>query len=299
MWQDLKDALQRTTAEVVGFSSRKNKDWFDENDAEIRQQIKDKHCCHQKVLSNPDNQAAKSNFRQACRRNSARYRMTGGWRLPKEHSATQSLLRGTTCSVRPFTPNASPAPLSRWVDTPDRQESHFEPLSKAQLNPVWRRSVSRRCLHRQHTAAASETYTLEEVQTAVKKMKVHKAPGTDDLPAAVHKHGGDQHLEKLTSIFTLCWKKGVVPGDLRDTVIVSLYKNIGEKSRTRENKGEKSNYRSVTLLPIAGKILARVLLDRLIPGVAEMVLPKSQCEIRANRGTTDVIFVLRQFQERC
>ena len=46
----------------------------------------------------------------------------------------------------------------------------------------------------------------------------------------VYKYGGDQLLEKLTSQFTLCWKKGIVPGDLRDAVIVSLYKNKGKKS---------------------------------------------------------------------
>ena len=66
MWQDLKDTLQKTTAEVAGFSSRKNKDWFDKNDEEIQQLIQDKHSCHQRVLSNPGNQTAKSSYRQAC-----------------------------------------------------------------------------------------------------------------------------------------------------------------------------------------------------------------------------------------
>ena len=55
----------------------------------------------------------------------------------------------------------------------------------------------------------------------------------------------------------------------------------------------------MTLLSTAGKILARVLLDRLIPAIAEEVLPESQCGFRANRGTTDMIFVLRQIQEKC
>ena len=45
---------------------KENKDWFDENDAEIQQLIKDKRSCHQRVLSNPDNQAARGNYRQAC-----------------------------------------------------------------------------------------------------------------------------------------------------------------------------------------------------------------------------------------
>ena len=120
-----------------------------------------------------------------------------------------------------------------------------------------------------------EPPSLEEVKTAVKKMQAHKASGIDGLPAELYKYGGDQLLEKLTSLFTLCWEEGEVPGDLRGAVIVSLYKNKGEKS-------DCSNYRGVTLLSIAVKILARVLLNRLIPAIAEEVLPESQCGFRAN-----------------
>ena len=56
-----------------------------------------------------------------------------------------------------------------------------------------------------------------------------------------------------------------------------LYKNKGEKS-------DCSNYRGITLLSIAGKILARVLLNRLIPNIAEEIMPESQCGFRANRN---------------
>ena len=54
----------------------------------------------------------------------------------------------------------------------------------------------------------------------------------------------------------------------------------------------------MTLLSIAGKILARVLLDRLNPVVAEEVLPGSQGGFSANCGTTDMILVLRQVQKK-
>ena len=53
------------------------------------------------------------------------------------------------------------------------------------------------------------------------------------------------------------------------------------------------------MLSIAGKILARILLNRLVPSIAEDVLPESQCGFRTNRGTTDMVFVLRQIQEKC
>ena len=111
------------------------------------------------------------------------------------------------------------------------------------------------------------------------KLKCHKVPGIDGLPAEVYKLGGDILLEKLTNLFSLCWEQGVVPKDLRGAVIVSVYKNKGDKS-------DCSNCRGVTLLSIGGKILARV-------------LPGSQCGFRVNRGTADMIFALRQIQEKC
>ena len=86
-------------------------------------------------------------------------------------------------------------------------------------------------------------------------------------------------------------EKGNLPEDLKDAVIFSLYKNKGEKS-------DSSNYRGITLISIAGKILARVLLNRLIPTIAQENTPESQCEFRSNRGTVDMI-VLRQIQEKC
>ena len=108
----------------------------------------------------------------------------------------------------------------------------------------------------------------------------------------VYQNGGEAVLDKLQDLFTNCWEKGTLPQDLRDAVIVSLYKNKGEKS-------DRSNNRGITLLSIACKILARVLLNRLIPTTAQENTPESQCGFSANIGTVDVIFVLRKIQEKC
>ena len=54
-----------------------------------------------------------------------------------------------------------------------------------------------------------------------------------------------------------------------------------------------------TLLSTAGKVLARLLLKRLVPSIAQEHLPESQCGFRANRSTTDMVFALRQLQEKC
>ncbi|BHF72040.1 hypothetical protein SprV_0401510300 [Sparganum proliferum] len=56
---------------------------------------------------------------------------------------------------------------------------------------------------------------------------------------------------------------------------------------------------SISLLNIAGKIFARVLLNRLNNHLEQGLLPESQCGFRRHRGTTDMIFAARQLQEKC
>ena len=95
--------------------------------------------------------------------------------------------------------------------------------------------------------------TREEIKKATMQLKVGKSPGIDGIPE-VFQHGGEAVLDKLQDLFTNCWEKRILPQDLRDAVIVSLYKNKGEKP-------DCSNYRGISLLSIAGKILARTLAE--------------------------------------
>ena len=60
------------------------------------------------------------------------------------------------------------------------------------------------------------------------------------------------------------------------------------------------NHRGISLLSVAGKILAKVLLNRLNEHLEQSgLLPESQCGFRKDRGTTDMIFTERQLQEKC
>ena len=55
--------LQETTAEVVGVSTRKHLDWFDEADKGIQELLEKKCSCHIRLLAKPDDQAAKAAYR--------------------------------------------------------------------------------------------------------------------------------------------------------------------------------------------------------------------------------------------
>ena len=88
----------------------------------------------------------------------------------------------------------------------------------------------------------------------------------------------------------MCWDTECLPQDFKDALIVTVYKKKGQRS-------ECGNHRGISLLAIAGKILAKIILNR-IKSVSEELLPESQCGFRAGRSTTDMIFTLRQLQEK-
>ena len=61
-----KTILHETSAEVVGLSTRKHQDWFDEADKEIQELLEMEHSCHNHLLAKPDDQAAKAAHKTAC-----------------------------------------------------------------------------------------------------------------------------------------------------------------------------------------------------------------------------------------
>ena len=55
-----------------------------------------------------------------------------------------------------------------------------------------------------------------------------------------------------------------------------------------------NNHQGIYLLSIADKILAGILLNRLIQHFEQGLLPESQCGFRSERETTNMIFAARQ-----
>ena len=99
-------------------------------------------------------------------------------------------------------------------------------------------------------------------------------------------------LQSLYQLISAVWTTETVPPNWKDSVIITLYKNKGDKA-------ECGNSRGISLLSVSGKILAKVLLNRLIKHVSEDLMPETQCEFRQSRSTSDMIFVARQTLEKC
>ena len=135
--------------------------------------------------------------------------------------------------------------------------------------------------------------TEEEIATARKAMANAKAVGPDGLPAELLKLGLQQDwtiLPELHRLTILIWRQGKVPQQWKDAVITVLHKK-GDKTKC-------GNYRGISLVSYAGKVLLEVVARRLGAYCeAKGLLPEEQCRFRPDRSTTDMMFEIRRLEE--
>ena len=135
---------------------------------------------------------------------------------------------------------------------------------------------------------------VTEVEKAIAALSNDKAPGSDAIPAEFDKAGCTQPCGtiKNSELFETIWSaEGVLQG-LRDASIVFLYTRKGNQLCC-------DNHRSIFLVSFAGKILAQVLLSRILVHLEHGLLPENQCGFRKGRRTTDMISAARQLQKKC
>uniref|UniRef100_A0A2C9L5U0 Reverse transcriptase domain-containing protein n=1 Tax=Biomphalaria glabrata TaxID=6526 RepID=A0A2C9L5U0_BIOGL len=101
-----------------------------------------------------------------------------------------------------------------------------------------------------------ETPSRKELSTAIDMLAHGKAPGGDGIPAEVIQAGKHALIKPLHELLSLCWEQEIVPQELKDANIVTIYKNKGDRT-------DCNSYRGILLLSIVGKAYARVILKRL------------------------------------
>eukprot|EP00795_Rhopilema_esculentum_P004053 gene4053-20229_t len=120
-----------------------------------------------------------------------------------------------------------------------------------------------------------EPPTAEELDMAIKRTKCGKAAGADGIPPEVWTYGEPALRNQLLQLFCNIWSSTAeVPQDFKEATIVTIYKRKGDRA-------ECGNHRGISLLSVAGKILAKILQFRL-KTLAEDILPESRCRLRAN-----------------
>ena len=303
-WKSLKDTIYTTSVDLLGFPTRKHQDWFDENDDATSKLLNNMHASHLNYMNNKKSKKAKQkyiaieNCVQTCLR-----KMKEMWWKTKANELQQAadthnskkLYQGLKAIYGPPRKQSSAllssdgsVKLVKDEDILNRWAEHYCEVLNRQS------SVN---IDEIHSLPQSETIleidhppTAAEVKDAMKVLCRGKQPGLVGIPPDVYKEGGPQLVKQLTKLMKEIWKKGEVPQDFKDATIISLFK-----------KGKRTvcdNYRGISLLSVAGKLLARVIINRINKHITDLVCSESQCGYRKGRGTVDMVFCLRQLQEK-
>ncbi|XP_074627031.1 uncharacterized protein LOC141885034 [Acropora palmata] len=326
-WAKFRDEVNSAARETIDVLKKHHQDWFDDNDTEIQGLLAEKYTAHKAWLADKQSDAKRDRFHSLRGKLQKQLRcMKDIWwkRKPEEvqgyadsknaklfYSTLKELvfwcvagLREGFCTVifpksvvqgedpRHTAPirNLQGELLTDNEAINKRWSEHFEQLLNrpSSIDP----SVIEEIPERPLCTDLDDLPTENEVEEAIKELQCGKAAGPDGIPPEVFKTGGQLLVKKLTEFLCMCWEDGCLPQDLKDARIVHLYKGKGDKSSC-------DNYRGVSLLSIASKILCKVILNRLNTHLLDEIVPESQCGFRKNRGTVDMIFCARQIQEKC
>ena len=247
---------------------RKHHDWFDPNDQELQTLTSRRDQAHQRVLQTRSTRSTTAAYKDDCRLLQKRTRsLKSDWWERKavelQRAADRNDMKGFYNGLKEVwgPKKKGPAHLKStdgMESFPDskRVVARWSEYFKKLLNVPGdinheALDIIPQCIT---TTSLDEIPTMDEMARAIVCLKDGKVPGGDGIPAAVWKHGGDNLFTRLHQLITNAWEVGSVPQAWKDASIVTIH--------TKGDRTDSGNYRGISLLSIAGKIFARILVNK-------------------------------------
>lgn len=299
-WNVMKKAYTEACKEVLGKRRKDQKIWMSEETWELVEQrrmkkakIDEARTRGQKATAMSDYNEANKQVKKSCKKDK-RVWAEGIADEAEEAAARQDtkalyeltrILSGKgTQQCKPVRDKAGEI-LKTTEEQMTRWKEHFEEVLNrpAPLNPP-------------NLVQSEETLDIEigriskdEIRKALKALKKGKAAGCDNIPPEAWREGGEMSVNALHKLLNTIWNEERVPQDWKRGHIVKLPKK-GDLTRC-------SNWRGIMLLPIASKILTRVMLNRTADAM-DKKLRDNQAGFRKHRSCCDQIATLRIIVEQ-
>ena len=124
--------------------------------------------------------------------------------------------------------------------------------------------------------------SVDDVESLLKSVDVHKAMGSDQLPSLVLKQSATVLAPTLRKILSASLDRGLVPDAFKLSFVSPLFKG-GDASLA-------TNYRPVSLLPVVSRLLETLVKTRLMSFLsANNLLPPTQFAYRQQHSTEDAL----------
>lgn len=134
--------------------------------------------------------------------------------------------------------------------------------------------------------------TNEELIAVAKRLKANKAPGPDGIPNVALKAAIQANPDMFRATLQKCLDEGHFPEKWKRQKLVLLPK-------PGKPPGDSSSYRPICLLDTLGKLLERIILNRLTKYIeSENGLSKMQFGFRKGRSTVDAILTVIERAEK-
>lgn len=296
MWEATAEVVTKTADEIFGRSRRKRtKTWFDE---ECREQLKKRQTAR-KIWIQLQTDKSKGEY-DDCRKETRKIIRTKKRNYEQQKYEAMERDRPKPGSREFYKAISSEKRGYRTNSTPIlRDDQGHMIIDSEKLTEEWKGhfrdllNVTQEEQHKEEIYITAdmpvENPSLEETQKALNKLKNHKAPGADEIPAELLKYGGEALHRQIHQLITQIWSEERIPARWKESIIVPIHKK-GDKTKCE-------NYRGISLLNTAYKTLSNIILNRLTP-YAESVLGEYQAGFRTNRSTIDQLFTLRQLLEK-
>jgi hypothetical protein len=130
-------------------------------------------------------------------------------------------------------------------------------------------------------------FSEAELECAILQLARGKATGSDGIPIELERYClGDKLRSVILSAFNGALSSGEVLHDFKDVEISVLFK--------KGDKTDCNNYRGISIINHEGKLLERMIQNRLLPFVQDTgCIPESQCGFLPGRSTVDAVLVSR------
>ena len=210
-WASLRDLVHASSLEQLGPASKKHKDWFDENEEQIKSLLEDKHRLHLAHQNDLKSDARKAAFTDCRRKVQSQLRaMQDKWLSYKsdeiqfyaDRQDTKRFYDALKAIYGPTSPGTSlilsadgktlPTDRSqivyRWAEHFDIVLNRPSTINDAAID---------RLPQIETNMELDEPPTLQETSKAINQLSSGKAPGTDAITAEIYKTGGPMLTQKL------------------------------------------------------------------------------------------------------
>ena len=302
-WDALKSSIVAAAEETLGRGRRKQPEWFADSSKFLVPLIEDKNKAHQVVLHS-HTRANREEFRKRQRAvKKAVCKAKEDWicRVASEGEAAVKdgrarwdcirRLQQTHAGRRPTRPTAilkEDGVLTQGEkEVAARWYQHF--MKVRNIQSEYRDGTIRDMPQLSSLLELDLLPTEEELSEALSKLKVRRAGGKSDILPELILYGGPYLWDRVLKIMEQMWEDGKVVKDWQDALVVPIPKK-GDLRKC-------DNWRGISLLDVVGKIMARIVKERL-EKIADRVVPESQNGFRKGRGCVDMLFVARQLLEK-